>query len=181
MKKTVSMTLIMILLLSISVTAYATGETGEKSTGGTQKVKASISGPSWILVIPADQKINYLAETTDIVHGDCAIADPQHIPANNTINAYLTHTGKFTKDGETEKTINFTLNAYDKDVAAGTQVIVSQWWSDVKTNQCYRDINVVIPKENWTSADSGKYSTKVTYTSSLVNGLTDAPEGGRPT
>lgn len=178
MKKVITISLVLIMTLGISVAAYGSEDT---STGGEQKVRAKIPGPSWILVIPADQKIDYLEEKTDIVHADCGISDPQHIPANSTINAYLTHTGQFTKDGEADKTIDFTLNAYDEDVAVGTKVIVSQWWSDVKTNQCYYDINVVIPKEKWTSAESGKYSTMVTYTSSLVDELTDAPEGGRPT
>ena len=127
MKKLLSFLLALALLSGLSVIAFADGE----STGGNQTVNAHITGdPSWVLVIPADQTIEFMAEETDIVHHDCSIDNPKHIPADCTINASLTHTGNFTLKTDESKTIPFTLNAFDEEVAAGTPVIVSQYWSD---------------------------------------------------
>ena len=120
MKKLLSFLLALALLSGLSVIAFAEGE----STGGNQAVKAQITGaPSWVLTIPADQTIEFMAEETDIVHHACSIDDPKHIPADCTINASLTHTGNFTLKTDASKTIPFTLNAFDEDVPAGTPVI----------------------------------------------------------
>lgn len=187
MKKLLSFLLTLALLSGLSVIAFAEGE-GEGgassastgSTGGNQAVTAHITGdPSWVLVIPADQSIEYMAEETDIVHHDCSIDNPKHIPADCTINASLTHTGNFTLKTDESKTIPFTLNAFDADVAAGTPVIVSQYWSDTRVNHCYAEFNIVISRDSWKSAEAGgTYTTPVTYTSELVDHIVDPADGG---
>ena len=180
MKKVISFLSALALVLSLSVLAFAEDESTSGSTGGTQRVLAEVPGPTWELVIPADQTIEYLTEVTDIVHTNCEIQNPQHIPANNTINATLVHTGKFTMEGEgnESKTIAFTLNDYNqRDVAPGTALIASQYWSDIKANYCYENINVMIPRATWEAAEAGKYTTSVTYTSALANELTPTADG----
>ena len=176
MKKLLSFLLALALLSGLSVIAFADGE----STGGNQTVNAHITGdPSWVLVIPADQTIEFMAEETDIVHADCSIDNPKHIPADCTINASLTHTGNFTLKTDESKTIPFTLNAFDADVAAGTPVIVSQYWSDTRNNHCYAKFNIVISRDSWKSAEQGgTYTTPVTYTSELVDHIVDPADGG---
>lgn len=180
MKKVISFLSALALVLSLSVLAFAEDETTSNSTGGYQAVKAEVPAPSWELVIPADQTIEYLTEVTDIVHGSCDIQHAQHIPDNNTINATLKHTGKFTMegDGNESKTIAFTLNDYNqKDVAVGTPLIAAQYWSDIKETWCYQQINVMIPRATWEAAEAGKYTTSVTYTSALENKLTPPADG----
>ena len=175
MKKILSFLFTLALLSSLSVIAFAEGE----STGGNQAVKAHIPDPSWVLVIPADQTIAFLTEETDIVHHDCSIDNAKHIPADCTINASLTHTGKFTLNTDESKMIPFTLNAFDKEVAAGTPVIVSQYWSDTRGNHCYAEFNIVISRDSWKSAEQGgTYTTPVTYTSELVDHIVDPADGG---
>ena len=164
-------------MMGLTVMAFADDT---QSTGGNQIIQAEVPGPSWELVIPADQTIEYLAEVTDIVHANCAIQNARHIPANNTINATLTHTGVFTMSGEgnEDKKIAFTMRAYNqKDVAAGTPVTVAQYWSDLKVCYSMSLINVMIPRETWQGAESGTYTTPVTYTSALANEITPAADG----
>ena len=176
MKKLLSFLLALALLSGLSVIAFADGE----STGGNQTVNAHITGdPSWVLVIPADQTIEFMAEETDIVHHDCSIDNPKHIPADCTINASLTHTGKFTLKTDESKTILFTLNAFGEGVPAGTPVIVSQYWGDTNNTNCYSQINIVISRDSWNSAESGgTYTTPITYTSELVDQIVDPADGG---
>ena len=175
MKKILSLLLTLALLAGLSVIAFADGE----STGGNQAVKAHIPDPSWVLVIPADQTIAFLTEETDIVHADCSIDDAKHIPADCTINASLTHTGEFTLSTDSTKKLPFTLNAFEEDVAVDTPVIVSQYWGDTKNNHCYSQINIVISRDSWNSAESGgTYTTPVTYTSELVDHIVDPADGG---
>ncbi len=175
MKKILSFLFTLALLSSLSVIAFAEGE----STGGNQAVEAHIPDPSWVLVIPADQTIAFLTEETDIVHQDCSIDNAKHIPADCTINASLTHTGNFTLKTDESKTIPFTLNAFDADVAADMPVIVSQYWSDTRVNHCYAEFNIVISRDSWKSAEQGgTYTTPVTYTSELVDHIVDPADGG---
>ena len=179
MKKILSFLLALALLCSLSITAFAEDASdAEGSTSGKQAVKATVTGdPSWVLVIPADQTIPYLTEETDIVHNDCEINNPKHIPPKSTINASLVHTGVFTLGADTSKTLPFKLNAFGKEVAAGEKVIASQYWSDTHDNQCYNEINIVISRSAWEGADGGVYTTPVTYSSVLVSGITDAADG----
>lgn len=189
MKKILSFLLAFMLLSGLTLSAFADdGDGGEDSgssaantsTGGNQAVKAKVTGtPSWDLVIPANQVIEYLTEKTDIVHDDCEINNPKHIPPDSTINATLTHTGKFTMDTDANKTLSFTMEAFGKEVAAASPVIVSQYWSDTNDNQCYNEINIVISRTNWENAsDGGNYTTQITYTSALAVGeLTDPADG----
>ena len=173
MKKILSFLLAFMLLSGLTLSAFADdGDGGEDSgssaantsTGGNQAVKAKVTGtPSWDLVIPANQVIEYLTEKTDIVHDDCEINNPKHIPPDSTIN----------------KTLSFTMEAFGKEVAAASPVIVSQYWSDTNDNQCYNEINIVISRTNWENAsDGGNYTTQITYTSALAVGeLTDPADG----
>lgn len=183
MKKTLRFLMAIALLCSLSISVFAeeAGETAEVSTGGNQAVKATVTGsPSWELVIPADQTIQYLTEVTDIVHDDCEINNPKHIPANSTINASLTHTGVFL-NSYTGQRLNFTLQAYGKEVEPGKRVIVSQYWSDTRNNSCYNEINMVISRENWKNAEGGStYTTNVFYTSELAEGEITDPADGFP-
>ena len=189
MKKILSLLLTLALLSGLSVIAFASedpadgGATGgdqTRSTGGNQAVTARITGaPSWVLVIPADQTITFMAEETDIVQANCMIENPKHIPADCTINASLTHTGNFTMSTDENKKIPFTLNAFDDDVAVGTPVIVSQYWSDTRNNHCYSGINIVISRDSWKNAQAGgTYTTPVSYTSVLVDEITAPADGG---
>ena len=178
MKKLLSFLLALALLSGLSVIAFADGE----STGGNQTVNAHITGdPSWVLVIPADQTIEFMAEETDIVHHDCSIDNPKHIPADCTINASLTHTGEFTLSTDSTKKLPFTLNAFgeEEDVPVGTPVIVSQYWGDTRVNHCYAEFNIVISRDSWNSAESGgTYTTPITYTSELVDDIVAPADGG---
>ena len=180
MKKAISLLLTFVLLSGMTFTAFADGESTSGATGGNQTVEAKINETiSWVLVIPADQTIKFLTEETDIVHGNCYITNAKHIPANSTINATLTHTGKFTLDTDGSKTLPFTLKAFDKQIAAGTPVIVSQYWSDTHNNTCYGEIFVVISTDSWKSAEAGgNYTTPVTYTSALSVGVLSDPADG---
>ncbi len=175
MKKILSFLFTLALLSSLSVIAFAEGE----STGGNQAVKAHIPDPSWVLVIPADQTIAFLTEETDIVHHDCSIDNAKHIPADCTINASLTHTGEFTLSTDSTKKLPFTLNAFEEDVPVGTPVIASQYWGDTNNTNCYSQINIVISRDSWNSAESGgTYTTPITYTSELVDDIVAPADGG---
>ena len=180
MKKAISLLLTFLLLSGMTFTAFADGESTSGATGGNQAVEAKINETiSWVLVIPADQTIQFLTEETDIVHGNCYITNAKHIPANSTINATLTHTGAFTMDTDESKTLPFTLKAFGKQIAAESPVIVSQYWSDTHNNQCYGEIFVVISRESWDAAEAGgDYTTPVTYTSVLVDEIVKPADGG---
>lgn len=128
------------------------------------------------IALPQFAWLNLKADTTEQT---LTFDNPKHIPADCTINASLTHTGNFTLKTDKSKKIPFTLNAFDEDVAAGTPVIVSQYWSNTRNNNCYAEFNIVISRDSWKSAEAGgNYTTPVTYTSELVDHIVDPADGG---
>ena len=159
MKKIIPLLLAMALLLSLGSAALA-GDTGDSHTYAPDD---SATMEQTITTNIPDNKITWYLE----------------IPADCTINASLTHTGNFTLKTDESKKIPFTLNAFDEDVAAGTPVIVSQYWSDTRNNNCYAEFNIVISRDSWKSAEAGgNYTTPVTYTSELVDHIVDPADGG---
>ena len=165
MKKFFAFMLALVMMCSMSVTAFA-------ATEGTQTITAEVEGVTWTLTIPADVTIPYKQEMTSI--GFPTVSDvSDNITTNCTIDVYATWTGVFTSGSDT---LPFKLYAGGYEYSARTNeniawyaydFITESWGYEHKTSYP-GNLSVKIQESDWLSAPQGTYTTTITYSTELV-------------
>ena len=167
MKKIVSLLLALVLLCSLSVTAFA-------DTGGDQTITLTVpeeTSPSWTLNIPADMTVAYRAESTALTMP--TITNVSDLADDVRIHVYIGYTGSFSSGSNT---IPFTLTGPSgQTILQGdesSRSVVGYYTNESGYYNNYPDgaMTLDITEDAWNAAAPGTYSTVITYSSEIYNG-----------
>ena len=171
MKKLVSLLLAAMLLLAVSVPAYADGST---------TLTTEVPPATYTLSIPADQTVPFNATSTNI--GNVTVPESSGFSVGKNLKVTITYSGAFTCDSAST-TIPFTLNQHEFNgiSSSNTAEIQSGGYLTFKgtsdgsvntkaTGKSYSIdyLFVKINSSDWGKALGGTYTATITFTSEVV-------------
>ncbi len=151
MKKAIAVLLVVALLSSLSVTAFAAN-----TTGGEADITTSID-PTYTVTIPADVNVQFNATETDF--GKIEVAASQIHP-DKCIKVALTTDGELNNAIDATKVIPYVIK--DGEGAAFTS-------ATYLTEGDKTELSIHITADDWNAAYAGDYSDTVTFTVSYEN------------
>lgn len=175
MKKVASLLLAVVLMLSISVSAYA---------DGTINLTTTVPGASYTLTIPEDVEIKYNATSTDI--GTIAVKDATGFAVGKDVHVTVSSPEKLIST-TTDTDIPFRIFAiYTYNTSTNEKRTISQFNPIVfrgsnsggvygpyvhanSTDYKLLSFQISINSSAWGAAKSGQYSSTVTFTSEIVS------------
>ena len=146
MKKVLTFALAVMLVMSLSATAFATN-----TTGGKADITTSIA-PTYTVTIPADVNVQFNA--TETAFGTIEVTASQIHP-NKCIKVELTSDGKLENSIDATKVIPYAIK--DSQGAAFTS-------ATYLTEGDKTELSIHITAEDWNAAYAGDYSDTVTFT-----------------
>ena len=174
MKKTLSLLLALVLMLSLSVTAFANAEVGNVY-GGTTELYTIVPEATYTLVIPSVVEIPY--RETDYLVAEPYVVDVVNFGPNDRVELNTTWTDLVCGDNVIPMDIKMDL--YD-----GDKIIHDHVNPDTFTEPCYRHndpdwpdaskVNFqlqyysVISADAWNDAVPGQYFATLTFESEYV-------------
>ncbi len=156
MKKLISLTLALMLVLSLTVPAFAaTTSDSEMKADGSTPISTTLDA-HYTLIIPATTNIAWGATSTTLggnegAYGIDADPDASRLDAGKVVKITLT-AGDF-KCGENELTYTLSTGGYKATVAAPTS-----------------SVNVLIDTAVWDAAVSGTYNGTITFNAVYEDG-----------
>ena len=146
MKKVLTFALAVMLVMSLSVTAFAAN-----TTGGEADITTSIA-PTYTVTIPADVNVQFNA--TETAFGAVEVTASQIHP-NKCIKVELTSDGKLENSIDATKVIPYAIK--DSEGAAFTS-------ATYLTEGDKTELSIHITADDWNAAYAGDYSDTVTFT-----------------
>lgn len=162
MKKLFTFVLALVMVLSLSVTAFATGNTVNQSSAsqtGSTTVTYTVN-PAYTVTIPANTTVtfNTLSTAFGAVKLDAARIEPGY-----AVKVEMNASGTLKNQADAAKTIAYSIQDANGDAfAAGTYTTAGD-----KT-----DLTINITQAAWNGAFAGQYSDTVTFTVSYINTVT---------
>ncbi len=151
MKKLLAVALAVVLVMSLSVTAFA-AEVNQNSTPNTSDttITASIA-PTYTVTIPADTGIVFQATSTDF--GKIELTAAQLDP--NYVVKVSASAGELKNQADNTKTIPYTLN-----VKGGAAFTSAEYDADGESTA----LTLNITQNDWDNAYAGQYKGVITFT-----------------
>ena len=146
MKKVLTFALAVMLVMSLSVTAFAAN-----TTGGDADITTSIA-PTYTVTIPADVNVQFNATETSF--GAIEVEAAQLHP-DKCIKVELTSDGKLENSIDATKVIPYAIK--DSEGAAFTS-------ATYLTEGDKTELSIHITADDWNAAYAGEYSDTVTFT-----------------
>ena len=146
MKKVLTFALIVTLVMSLSVTAFAAN-----TTGGEADITTSIE-PTYTVTIPANTNVNFNA--TETAFGTIEVVASQIHP-DKQIRVTLTTDGELNNAIDATKVIPYVIK--DADGKAFTT-------ATYLTEGDKTELSIHITADDWNAAYAGEYSDTVTFT-----------------
>ncbi|MCI6388584.1 MAG: hypothetical protein MR823_05535 [Ruminococcus sp.] len=156
MKKLLSFTLALVMMLSVSVTAFAAtiNQDSNPKTVDTE-ITTSIA-PTYTVTIPADVNVSFNATSTSF--GKIEVTAAQINP-DKCIKVALTTDGTLNNTVDATKVIPYTVNAGATAFTSATYLVAGE-----KT-----DLTINITQNDWNSAYAGDYTDTVTFNVSYID------------
>ena len=151
MKKVFAIILTLVLLMSLSVTAFAAN-----TTGGEADITTSIA-PTYTVTIPADVNVQFNA--TETAFGTIEVTASQIHP-DKCIKVALASDGKLENSIDATKVIPYAI----KDSEGAVFTSATYLTEGDKTA-----LSIHITADDWNAAYAGEYSDTVTFTVSYEN------------
>ena len=151
MKKVLTFALAVMLIMSLSVTAFAAN-----TTGGEADITTSIA-PTYTVTIPADVNVQFNA--TETAFGAIEVEAAQIHP-DKCIKVELTSDGKLENSIDATKVIPYAI----KDSTGAAFTSATYLTEGDKT-----ELSIHITANDWNAAYAGEYSDTVTFTVSYVD------------
>ena len=151
MKKVLTFALAVMLVMSLSVTAFAAN-----TTGGKADITTSIA-PTYTVTIPADVNVQFNATKT--AFGAIKVEAAQIHP-DKCIKVELTSDGKLENSIDATKVIPYAI----KDSTGAAFTSATYLTEGDKT-----ELSIHITANDWNAAYAGEYSDTVTFTVSYVD------------
>ena len=151
MKKVLTVALAVMLIMSLSVTAFAAN-----TTGGKADITTSIA-PTYTVTIPAD--VNVAFNATETAFGAIEVTASQIHP-DKCIKVALASDGKLENSIDATKVIPYAIK--DSEGAAFTS-------ATYLTEGDKTELSIHITADDWNAAYAGDYSDTVTFTVSYVD------------
>ena len=158
MKKFLAFTLAIMMIATMSVTAFA-ADTDTKTTD--TNITTSVA-PTYTVTIPANTTVTFNATETSF--GSIEV-DAAQIHPDKCIKVALTYDGKLENSIDNSKVIPYVINAGDAEFTSATYLAAGD-----KT-----DLTINITQDDWNKAYAGDYSDTVTFTVSYETIETDEP------
>ena len=156
MKKILSITLALVIMLSVSITAFA-GTVDQDSNPKTSDAEITTSiAPTYTVTIPADVNVAFNATSTSF--GKIEVTAAQLNP-DKCIKVALTTDGTLNNTVDATKVIPYTVNAGASAFTYATYLAAGD-----KT-----DLTINITQDDWNSAYAGDYTDTVTFEVSYIN------------
>ena len=146
MKKVLTFALAVILVMGLSVTAFAAN-----TTGGEADITTSIA-PTYTVTIPADVNVQFNA--TETAFGAIEVEAAQIHP-DKCIKVELTSDGKLENSIDATKVIPYAI----KDSTGAAFTSATYLTEGDKT-----ELSIHITADDWNAAYAGEYSDTVTFT-----------------
>ena len=146
MKKLFDIALALVLVASLSVTAFAAN-----TTGGEADITTSIA-PTYTVTIPANTNVNFNA--TETAFGAIEVTASQIHP-DKQIRVTLTTDGELNNTIDTTKVIPYVI----KDASGAAFTTATYLTEGDKT-----ELSIHITADDWNAAYAGDYSDTVTFT-----------------
>ena len=146
MKKVLTFALAVMLVMSLSVTAFAAN-----TTGGDADITTSIA-PTYTVTIPADVNVQFNATETSF--GAIEVEAAQIHP-DKCIKVELTSDGKLENSIDATKVISYAI----KDSTGAAFTSATYLTEGDKT-----ELSIHITADDWNAAYAGDYSDTVTFT-----------------
>ena len=146
MKKVFALILAVVMIATMSTTAFAAN-----TTGGDANITTSID-PTYTVTIPADVNVQFNA--TETAFGAIEVTASQIHP-NKCIKVELTSDGKLENSIDATKVIPYAIK--DSEGAAFTS-------ATYLTEGDKTELSIHITAEDWNAAYAGEYSDTVTFT-----------------
>lgn len=156
MKKLISALLLISLLASASVTAFAADINQDSDP---KKVNAEITAsitPTYTVSIPANVNVAFSAQSTDF--GSIKVTAAQ-IDPDKCIKVALTTDGELNNAVDATKVIPYTVKAGNTEFTSATYLKTGD-----KT-----DLTINITQDDWNDAYAGAYSDTVTFEVSYIS------------
>lgn len=153
MKKILSLTLAIIMMATMSVTAFAADETKDTT------ITASIE-PTYTVTIPANTAVTFGNTETDFGAIEVSAA---RLEPNKCIKVSLTTDGELVNAADSTKVIPYVIKAGDAAFTSATYLAAGE-----KT-----ELTINITQEDWNKAYAGEYSDTVTFTVSYEDKTSD--------
>lgn len=151
MKKIIALALSVMLVMSLSVTAFA-AEVNQDSNPKTSNTTITTSiAPTYTVTIPADTNIVFNATSTDF--GKVELTTAQLDP--NYVVKVSAEAGELKNKADETKTIPYTLNVKD-----GAVFTSAEYDDDGESTALTLDIT----QDNWNKAYAGQYEGVITFT-----------------
>lgn len=155
MKKFTAIILTLVLILSLSVTAFAT-EINQDSDPKTSDVTVTTSiEPTYTVTIPANTTVDFNATSTSFgaIQLDAAQIDPGYV-----VRVALDASGTLKNAKDTRKTIAYTVNDVNSAFVSADYTVAGQ----------STPLTIDITQDAWNTAFAGDYSDVMTFTVSYV-------------
>ena len=146
MKKLFAIALALVLVASLSVTAFAAN-----TTGGNADITTSIE-PTYTVTIPANTNVNF--NTTETAFGTIEVVASQIHP-DKQIRVTLTTDGELNNTIDTTKVIPYVI----KDASGAAFTTATYLTEGDKTV-----LSIHITADDWNAAYAGDYTDTVTFT-----------------
>ena len=146
MKKLISSIICLLLVMVLSVTAFA-----DNSTGGDADITTSIA-PTYTVTIPADVNVQFTA--TETAFGTIEVTASQIHP-DKQIRVTLTTDGELNNTIDTTKVIPYVI----KDASGAGFTTATYLTEGDKTV-----LSIHITADDWNAAYAGDYTDTVTFT-----------------
>ena len=156
MKKLLSFTLALVMMLSVSITAFAATIKQDSASKEANAVISTSIAPTYTVTIPADVNVSFNATSTSF--GKIEVTAAQINP-NKCIKVALTTDGTLNNTVDSTKVIPYTVNAGATAFTSATYLAAGE-----KT-----DLTINITQNDWNSAYAGDYTDTVTFNVSYID------------
>ena len=156
MKKLLSFTLALVMMLSVSITAFAATIKQDSASKEANAVISTSIAPAYTVTIPADVNVSFNATSTSF--GKIEVTAAQINP-NKCIKVALTTDGTLNNTVDSTKVIPYTVNAGATAFTSATYLTAGE-----KT-----DLTINITQNDWNSAYAGDYTDTVTFSVSYID------------
>ena len=156
MKKILSLILVAVMLMSMTVSAFAADK-----QSGTSTVTAVVPEPEYTIHIPADMTLEYGNGERQLV-GEMSVSDVKYIPYNRSVVVAITTTPLKSGDNEIPVVFEFTVKGgvggYEDDLKTYAPFVYT-YDGEYKTVE----LCATVTEEHWKKAKPGTYTSTITY------------------